>query len=219
MDGKSNAVVKPKPPAGGALRTAAPASTKPIWMADKVTQTRVADLKPYANNNRIHTPTNIGKLKASVGKFGFVAPILVDSDCVIIAGHGRLDPAGTQVATIDLAADSLLADTQKLGCLSNTQQVVLLLRQRGTYARFSSGFGGDGRGELGIRCFEELACCLFRQQLHERRQGRSGYALYLAIFMLLPVSALSGPSIQRSRSHDPWTKVDTLAGLESGDRT
>ncbi|RYH06262.1 DNA methyltransferase [Tropicimonas sp. IMCC6043] len=62
-------------------------------MTDKVTQTRVTDLKPYANNNRIHTATNIGKLKASVAKFGFVAPILVDSDGVIIAGHGRLEAA------------------------------------------------------------------------------------------------------------------------------
>ncbi|RYH07050.1 DNA methyltransferase [Tropicimonas sp. IMCC6043] len=62
-------------------------------MADKVTQTRVADLKPYANNNRIHTAKNVGKLKASVAKFGFVMPILVDSDGVIIAGHGRLEAA------------------------------------------------------------------------------------------------------------------------------
>ncbi|MFD0979938.1 site-specific DNA-methyltransferase [Tropicimonas aquimaris] len=62
-------------------------------MADKVVQTPVADLKPYANNNRIHTAKNVGKLKASVAKFGFVAPILVDCDGVIIAGHGRLEAA------------------------------------------------------------------------------------------------------------------------------
>ncbi|RYH07070.1 DNA methyltransferase [Tropicimonas sp. IMCC6043] len=62
-------------------------------MTEKVTQTRVADLKPYANNNRIHTAKNISKLKASVATFGFVTPILVDGDGVIIAGHGRYEAA------------------------------------------------------------------------------------------------------------------------------
>ena len=80
--------MRPRP-----TKPAAPATTKPIWMADKVTQTPVSALKPYANNNRIHTAKNIGKLKASVAQFGFVTPILVDSDGVIIAGHGRYEAA------------------------------------------------------------------------------------------------------------------------------
>ncbi|KIC09931.1 DNA methylase N-4 [Leisingera sp. ANG-M1] len=62
-------------------------------MAHKVVQTPIADLKPYANNNRTHTAKNIAKLKASVEKFGFVTPILVDGKCAIIAGHGRYEAA------------------------------------------------------------------------------------------------------------------------------
>ncbi len=58
----------------------APASTSPVWMAEKVVQTPIADLRPYANNNRIHSAANIGKLKASVAQFGFVTPILVDGE-------------------------------------------------------------------------------------------------------------------------------------------
>ncbi|SDL25951.1 site-specific DNA-methyltransferase [Aliiruegeria lutimaris] len=75
------------------LTSQASASVQNIWMADRVVQTSVADLKPYANNNRIHTAANISKLKASVAKFGFVTPILTDRDGVIIAGHGRFEAA------------------------------------------------------------------------------------------------------------------------------
>ncbi|KUJ77026.1 DNA methylase N-4 [Ruegeria marisrubri] len=62
-------------------------------MAEKVLQTSIADLKPYANNNRVHTAKNIERLKASVARFGFVTPILVDGEGVIIAGHGRFEAA------------------------------------------------------------------------------------------------------------------------------
>ncbi|MCA0872182.1 site-specific DNA-methyltransferase [Seohaeicola saemankumensis] len=71
----------------------APASYKPIWMADKVIQTPIKDLKPYGNNNRVHTAKNIGKLKDSLARFGFVTPILLDGNKVIIAGHGRYEAA------------------------------------------------------------------------------------------------------------------------------
>ncbi|WP_245513918.1 site-specific DNA-methyltransferase [Antarcticimicrobium luteum] len=76
---------KPKPDAS--------ASPETIWMADKVVQTPLSDLKPYANNNRVHRAKNIEKLTASVAQFGFVAPILVDGNGVIIAGHGRFEAA------------------------------------------------------------------------------------------------------------------------------
>ena len=66
---------------------------KTIWMAHKVVQTPIGDLKPYANNNRVHDARNIGKLKASVEQFGFVMPILIDGNGVIIAGHGRYEAA------------------------------------------------------------------------------------------------------------------------------
>lgn len=68
-------------------------SDKPIWMAEKVVQTAIDHLKPYANNNRIHTSSSIAKLKNSVSKFGFVMPVLIDRDGVIIAGHGRYEAA------------------------------------------------------------------------------------------------------------------------------
>ncbi|WP_254430616.1 MULTISPECIES: DNA methyltransferase [unclassified Ruegeria] len=69
------------------------ASNTPIWMADKVVQSRISQIKPYANNNRVHAAKNIDKLKASVAQFGFVTPILLDGSGTIIAGHGRYEAA------------------------------------------------------------------------------------------------------------------------------
>ncbi len=71
----------------------AKASNTPIWMADKVVQSQISQIKPYANNNRVHAAKNIDKLKASVAKFGFVTPILLDGSGTIIAGHGRYEAA------------------------------------------------------------------------------------------------------------------------------
>jgi len=44
---------------------------------------------PYANNAKQHPDTQVAQLSESIKKFGFVNPILVDAQGVIIAGHGR----------------------------------------------------------------------------------------------------------------------------------
>ncbi|WP_254449145.1 DNA methyltransferase [Ruegeria sp. HKCCA5491] len=69
------------------------ASNTPIWMAEKVIQLKISQIKPYANNNRVHAAKNVDKLKASVAQFGFVTPILLDGSGTIIAGHGRYEAA------------------------------------------------------------------------------------------------------------------------------
>jgi DNA modification methylase len=53
-----------------------------IWPADR--------LVPYAKNARTHSPEQVAQIAASIAEFGFNAPILVDSNAGIIAGHGRL---------------------------------------------------------------------------------------------------------------------------------
>ncbi|SFL56826.1 site-specific DNA-methyltransferase [Shimia aestuarii] len=91
----------------------ASASHKPIWMADKVVQTPVTDLKPYGNNNRVHSAKNIGKLKASVAQFGFVMPILLDGNNVIIAGHGRYEAAkALGMKTVPTVVAAHLSDSE-----------------------------------------------------------------------------------------------------------
>src|SRR5690348_16343062 len=53
-----------------------------IWPTDR--------LVPYARNARTHSDAQVAQIAASIAEFGFNAPILVDSDAGIIAGHGRL---------------------------------------------------------------------------------------------------------------------------------
>ncbi|GHV26991.1 methyltransferase [Clostridia bacterium] len=47
-------------------------------------------LVPYARNSRTHSKVQIQQLRASLREFGFVNPVLLDKDCNIIAGHGRV---------------------------------------------------------------------------------------------------------------------------------
>jgi len=51
---------------------------------------QVGALVPYARNSRTHAEWQIVQIANSISEFGFVNPILVASDCTIIAGHGRL---------------------------------------------------------------------------------------------------------------------------------
>lgn len=48
------------------------------------------NLKPYANNAKIHTAEQIEQIKNSIREFGFNDPIAVWKDNEIIEGHGRL---------------------------------------------------------------------------------------------------------------------------------
>jgi DNA-binding XRE family transcriptional regulator len=46
-------------------------------------------LKPNARNARTHSNKQIRQIANSISAFGFLVPILIDEDGVIIAGHGR----------------------------------------------------------------------------------------------------------------------------------
>lgn len=49
----------------------------------------IGDITPFAKNVKIHTPEQIAALANSIKKFGWIQPIVIDADGVIIAGHGR----------------------------------------------------------------------------------------------------------------------------------
>ena len=48
------------------------------------------DLLPYARNAKLHPPEQVAQIAASIREFGFNAPVLIDGDQGIIAGHGRV---------------------------------------------------------------------------------------------------------------------------------
>jgi len=56
----------------------------------KIEARRIDALIPYAKNARTHSDEQVVQIAASIAEFGFVNPILIGSDGVVIAGHGRL---------------------------------------------------------------------------------------------------------------------------------
>lgn len=59
----------------------------------KVELRPVSGLKPAKRNARRHSERQIAQIKASIGRYGFLNPVLVDAEGSIIAGHGRVEAA------------------------------------------------------------------------------------------------------------------------------
>ena len=55
----------------------------------EVTLVGIEKLKPNDRNARTHARKQVQQIADSITAFGFVNPILVDEEGVIIAGHGR----------------------------------------------------------------------------------------------------------------------------------
>jgi ParB-like chromosome segregation protein Spo0J len=63
--------------------------TRP-WPADRVEAWPTERLISYATNPRLHSEGDIARIAASISKFGWTIPALVDEDGKLIAGHGRV---------------------------------------------------------------------------------------------------------------------------------
>lgn len=62
-------------------------------MALKIEYMGVNELAGYERNARTHSKDQIEQIKASIDEFGFVNPVLIDENNVLIAGHGRTEAA------------------------------------------------------------------------------------------------------------------------------
>lgn len=78
----------------------------PPAMAKHIQMWPVEKIKPYQNNARRHSETQIRKLCQAITEFGFTSPLLVDEHAGLLAGHGRLEAAIrlklTEVPVIEL---------------------------------------------------------------------------------------------------------------------
>lgn len=50
-------------------------------------------LRPYENNARMHDEAQVAMLARSIEAYGWAAPILIESNGTVVAGHGRLEAA------------------------------------------------------------------------------------------------------------------------------
>ena len=59
----------------------------------KLERAPIAALKVNPANARTHSKKQIRQIAASIRRFGFTSPVLVDGDLMILAGHGRVEAA------------------------------------------------------------------------------------------------------------------------------
>lgn len=80
--------------------------SEPLQIRHAIVYRPVNELVPYIANAREHPASQIKKLAAVIAEFGFNAPVLLEPDGTIVAGHGRLLAAKSlglvDVPTIDL---------------------------------------------------------------------------------------------------------------------
>lgn len=77
---------KSQPPVAEQIREAA-------FKDARVEMTRIGSLVDYPGNARTHDDKQIAVIMASLRQFGFVNPVLVDTENIIVAGHGRVEAA------------------------------------------------------------------------------------------------------------------------------
>ena len=56
----------------------------------EIVQRPIAELKLDQANPRLHSPSQVKQIGRSIEAFGFNAPVLIDRDGKVVAGHGRI---------------------------------------------------------------------------------------------------------------------------------
>ena len=80
----------------------------------QVQQWPIDRLIPYVRNPRTHSEEQVMQVAASIAEFGFVNPILVGPDNVIIAGHaGVLAARKLTLAEVPVIVLGHLSETQR----------------------------------------------------------------------------------------------------------
>jgi ParB-like chromosome segregation protein Spo0J len=63
------------------------------WPADQVERWSIERLKTHASNPRLHSEADLGKIAASILKWGWTMPVLVDENGMLISGEARIAAA------------------------------------------------------------------------------------------------------------------------------
>lgn len=88
---------------GAKTKAPAPAFAKLKFVPTDIVMRDPAELKPFPNNPKIHTPKQVDAIVANIEAFGFDQPTLIDEQDQILKGHGRhlaCVKIGCQIPTI-----------------------------------------------------------------------------------------------------------------------
>ena len=61
----------------------------------QIIQKKIDELIPYENNTKKHDDTQIRNVAESIKQYGFVQPLVIDKDNVIVIGHCRYEASKT----------------------------------------------------------------------------------------------------------------------------
>jgi ParB-like chromosome segregation protein Spo0J len=74
----------------------------------------IANIRPNPKNPRTHSKKQIRQIAASTRKFGFLNPLIVDDENMILAGQGRLEGARPEgMAHVPIVRFGHLSEAQK----------------------------------------------------------------------------------------------------------
>src|SRR6516164_2803902 len=86
----------------------------PIASALAIENVPINDLRRYQNNPRLHPKSQVDKLARAIDEFGFLIPVLIDSQNKVLAGHARLEAADKlSLPSVPCIRASHLTESQK----------------------------------------------------------------------------------------------------------
>ena len=86
----------------------------PTSIVSGIIERNPLELKAWPDNPRTHSDKQLAKLQASIVKFGFTAPVLIDEANVILSGHGRVQAAiALELSTIPVRVINGLTESKK----------------------------------------------------------------------------------------------------------
>ncbi len=95
-------------------------------MAYTHTVVPIDHIRPHPRNPRTHTKKQIRQIAASIRAVGFAAPVLIDENKILIAGHRRLDAAKSLgMSSIPAIVISGLSDAKKRALLLADNRIAL----------------------------------------------------------------------------------------------
>jgi len=93
-------------------------------LPDRVERWPLDRLIPHARNARTHSEEQVAQIAGSIAEFGFVNPVLVGDDGVIVAGHGRVLAARKLgLAEVPVIVLSHLTPTQRRALMIADNQI------------------------------------------------------------------------------------------------
>jgi hypothetical protein len=186
------------------------AADLPPMMAARIEVWPIDKLTPYARNSKLHPPEQVQKIAASILRFGFLNPVLVDEQAgEIIAGHGRRLAAEllgmTEVPVVPLA--HLSAEERRAYLVTDNRLAELGGWDETMLAAELAAIAGDGF-DLDVIGFEpaelaELAESLTNQTAPERSLAASEAAA---------AAEVASETLAHRFGVPPFSTLDTRAG-------